>query len=771
MFRTPSFIFALISAGIAQSVAMAAQADSYVTYAASADVRDALISRNGAVVLTHAVENGDHVLRGWHAQTGEPLGRIEPKKWGEGDFEDVVALSFDGQTVAHIYCAPATGRTTAKDWSDCEELRLYNWSGKTVEKNKHPDDDQVPGPACGLQFGPDGWVYLCTRSLWSSIRGVDDYGTIKVFDPDLEFVYTLNPGYMKTSDPFPGMMQIHGFRVRDDGVNLMGWGYAYHSNGGSPMSGPIDTINRGGQVFWFRLPEPGSPCKGFDCVDRNTSLYHLFGHARPAMKNSPAGETLLLGGAGIVEAVQQPDGHVIIGFKSQYDLETDYPSEVRYRAFDQNTADRTLSAELLTDGGLPPVLSAHALLFMSSRDDGSGWYLPLEKGVRLPIPVGGFEKTYLAEGEAPLSQAFLPGSEDLRLVTSRRIIHLPSPPEQFKKAARLYAKALGLFEVGFADGGLAALRQSFDASPAYWQGTTAPNIYTLVWTYSRTDVALASVPRGRLILQLANAAASMSGSARVGYWYPEGSANIDPPVIDRLTDGNPLLTAGVQKGDIITSIGGIPILWRGDVGPALEHFSPGEKITLGFDRNGTAFTAETVLMANPFTPAAQAMDMWARYAMQALEYGHPDLAEQAATHIRHFIAAKRADGTFTGDRRYESVPDVIEATVLAQRQGSEAGYQALLAADKLESFATGLITSYSRAAFPLYSDLRKLSYVLGQTEDDLKYFIPKGPDTHQPYVDLQGNLVTVGNPPAAQPAEADASSSSTPPSPGGTVLD
>jgi putative serine protease PepD len=58
---------------------------------------------------------------------------------------------------------------------------------------------------------------------------------------------------------------------------------------------------------------------------------------------------------------------------------------------------------------------------------------------------------------------------------------------------------------------------------------------------------------------------------------------------------SPASQAGLQQGDIITSLGGIPLDSDHSYINTLFTFKPGDKITVEYNRNGNAVQVQVVL--------------------------------------------------------------------------------------------------------------------------------------------------------------------------------
>ncbi|WP_207510221.1 trypsin-like peptidase domain-containing protein [Longitalea luteola] len=63
----------------------------------------------------------------------------------------------------------------------------------------------------------------------------------------------------------------------------------------------------------------------------------------------------------------------------------------------------------------------------------------------------------------------------------------------------------------------------------------------------------------------------------------------------RATEGGAALTAGIQKGDVITKIDNVPVVSGADLIGQIATHRPGDKITLTYQRNGKEYTVPIIL--------------------------------------------------------------------------------------------------------------------------------------------------------------------------------
>lgn len=59
-------------------------------------------------------------------------------------------------------------------------------------------------------------------------------------------------------------------------------------------------------------------------------------------------------------------------------------------------------------------------------------------------------------------------------------------------------------------------------------------------------------------------------------------------LVNRVLEGSPASFAGIQRGDIVMAIAGVPITVKDDIGKIIGHFKPGDNVNLRFLRNGRA---------------------------------------------------------------------------------------------------------------------------------------------------------------------------------------
>ena len=70
-------------------------------------------------------------------------------------------------------------------------------------------------------------------------------------------------------------------------------------------------------------------------------------------------------------------------------------------------------------------------------------------------------------------------------------------------------------------------------------------------------------------------------------------------VVVEVSPGTPAADAGLQAGDLITSLGGVEVVGSAELRGEVRQHTPGETIEIGYDRNGTSATAQVSLGTRP----------------------------------------------------------------------------------------------------------------------------------------------------------------------------
>lgn len=78
-----------------------------------------------------------------------------------------------------------------------------------------------------------------------------------------------------------------------------------------------------------------------------------------------------------------------------------------------------------------------------------------------------------------------------------------------------------------------------------------------------------------------------------------GTKVADGAYVDSVQSGAPADKAGLKKGDVITAVNGTNLNARTGLGEALSALSPGDKVTLTVDRNGSTQTLTATLVERP----------------------------------------------------------------------------------------------------------------------------------------------------------------------------
>lgn len=80
----------------------------------------------------------------------------------------------------------------------------------------------------------------------------------------------------------------------------------------------------------------------------------------------------------------------------------------------------------------------------------------------------------------------------------------------------------------------------------------------------------------------------------------------DSAVIHRVLPGSPADEAGLQEGDVITSVNGTAVVSAAEVSDAVAALSVGDSVSLGIERDGEASTVDVVLGSAPNRPVRAA---------------------------------------------------------------------------------------------------------------------------------------------------------------------
>ena len=93
---------------------------------------------------------------------------------------------------------------------------------------------------------------------------------------------------------------------------------------------------------------------------------------------------------------------------------------------------------------------------------------------------------------------------------------------------------------------------------------------------------------------------SSASSFGYGYGYARGGGVASGATVGGVVSGSPAATAGLQAGDVITSVNGQSITSASDVSAALVGANPGDQVTLGWtNTSGASHSATVTLGSSP----------------------------------------------------------------------------------------------------------------------------------------------------------------------------
>jgi S1-C subfamily serine protease len=97
--------------------------------------------------------------------------------------------------------------------------------------------------------------------------------------------------------------------------------------------------------------------------------------------------------------------------------------------------------------------------------------------------------------------------------------------------------------------------------------------------------------------QTASAVVHIGGTAFIGVDVQNNASGV---VVSDVVAGTPAAQAGLQQGDVITSLDGTPVSTNDDIRTVLFSHHPGDTLTLGYtDTSGAAQTASITLASGP----------------------------------------------------------------------------------------------------------------------------------------------------------------------------
>jgi S1-C subfamily serine protease len=101
---------------------------------------------------------------------------------------------------------------------------------------------------------------------------------------------------------------------------------------------------------------------------------------------------------------------------------------------------------------------------------------------------------------------------------------------------------------------------------------------------------------GRAYLGVSAADAStQSALSYYGYGQQTTTPAVSGAVVEQVSTGSPAANAGVEQGDVITSLGGKTIAGQDDLPAALAAQKPGTTVTVKLERNGSTMTMQVHL--------------------------------------------------------------------------------------------------------------------------------------------------------------------------------
>ena len=113
-------------------------------------------------------------------------------------------------------------------------------------------------------------------------------------------------------------------------------------------------------------------------------------------------------------------------------------------------------------------------------------------------------------------------------------------------------------------------------------------------------VASGKVVRGYLGVS----AQEISPQMAVAMGLPTDNPTSDGALVAAVSPGSPAFRAGLQPGDVITKVNGIPVTNPGDLAADIANVDPGQDTSIGYIRNGKASSLSVAVATMPANPEA-----------------------------------------------------------------------------------------------------------------------------------------------------------------------
>jgi S1-C subfamily serine protease len=121
-------------------------------------------------------------------------------------------------------------------------------------------------------------------------------------------------------------------------------------------------------------------------------------------------------------------------------------------------------------------------------------------------------------------------------------------------------------------------------------------------TFAIALVALALIAAGALGAELIVGNGNGSGATSGGPWLGvemESAPTLSGALVAVVIPGGPADQAGVQAGDLITAVDGVPVSDPTGLANAIADKRPGEQVALEVDRSGQSVQIDTLLAREP----------------------------------------------------------------------------------------------------------------------------------------------------------------------------